>query len=473
MRDAAAPYRPSTAHADLGEGFYDRVAPADFPMRRLRYRDARWAGRIGLAHLDDGAFERHFARFEPLPDNHPQPLALRYHGHQFQVYNPEIGDGRGFLHAQLHDDTDRLLDLATKGSGRTPWSRLGDGRLTLKGGVREVLATRMLEALGVYTSKSFALFETGEGLTRGDEPSPTRSSVLTRLGHSHIRIGTFQRLAAFGDAMRIERLVSHCVRHYLPQAARGNTDAQAAALLGEVCENVARLCAQWMVAGFVHGVLNSDNIVVTGESFDYGPYRFLPNYDPGFTAAYFDETGLYAYGRQPQAVLWNLYRLAECLSLVAEVEKLKAALARFDPAFTAGMGSCVVWRLGLLPRSPALDSELSDKLFLLLRATSAPFEQVMFDWRGGAARRAKALRGPAASIYNGEAFEAFTAALEAYEAAPSTAAAEAYFGAERPVTLLYDDIEALWAPIAERDDWSAFEAKLAAIERVREAHGVG
>ncbi len=206
MRDAS--YRPSTAHADLGEGFYDPVEPADFPMRVVRYRDRRWAARIGLGELDEAAFEKHFARFLPLPENYPHPLALRYHGHQFQVYNPEIGDGRGFLFAQAYDEKDRLLDLATKGSGRTPWSRTGDGRLTLKGGVREVLATRMLEALGVYTSKSFALFETGEPLVRGDEPSPTRSSVLTRLSHSHIRIGTFQRFAAFGDAMRIERLVS-------------------------------------------------------------------------------------------------------------------------------------------------------------------------------------------------------------------------------------------------------------------------
>src|SRR5206468_8151249 len=133
--------------------------------------------------------------FEPLPDNLREPLALRYHGHQFRVYNPEIGDGRGFLFAQMRSGDGRLLDLGTKGSGRTPWSRFGDGRLTLKGGVREVLAAEMLEALGVPTSRAFSLIETGEALTRGDEPSPTRSAVLTRLSWSHIRFGTFQRLA--------------------------------------------------------------------------------------------------------------------------------------------------------------------------------------------------------------------------------------------------------------------------------------
>jgi serine/tyrosine/threonine adenylyltransferase len=472
MSDAPAPYRPSTAHADLGCGFYDPVAPAEFPMRKLRYRDVRWASRIGLGGLDEAGFEKHFARFEPLPDNHPRPLALRYHGHQFQHYNHEIGDGRGFLFAQAHDQQGRLLDLATKGSGRTPWSRSGDGRLTLKGGIREVLATRMLEALGVYTSKSFTLYETGEALMRGDEPSPTRSSVLTRLGHSHIRIGSFQRFAAFGDALRIERLLAHGVRHYLPQSARPATGAQAAAFLGEVCKNVARLCAQWMIAGFVHGVLNTDNIVITGESFDYGPYRFLPNYDPGFTAAYFDETGLYAYGRQPQAVEWNLHRLAECLSLVSEVEPLKEAVSRFEGAFADSLGACAVWRLGLRPGSPVQAGGLADRLFSFLKAASPPFEQVMFDWRGGISRRAKALAGPAAPFYRGEAFESFARALGDYEATPSNAAAEAYFGADRPATLLYDDIEALWAPIAANDDWSLFEAKLAEIERVREAYGV-
>src|SRR5262245_60983925 len=137
------------------------------------------------------------------------------------VYNPDLGDGRGFLFAQLLDERDRLLDLGTKGSGTTPWSRGGDGRLTLKGGVREVLATAMLEALGVPTSKSFSLFETGEELERGDEPSPTRSSVLVRLGHSHVRFGTFQRLRYHGDVAILRLRVESSNEHYRPKAAGG------------------------------------------------------------------------------------------------------------------------------------------------------------------------------------------------------------------------------------------------------------
>src|SRR5206468_2925888 len=164
--------------------------------------------------LDDEAWRAHSARFRPLPGNLPQPLALRYHGHQFRVYNPDIGDGRGFLFGQLRDEAGRLLDLGTKGSGQTPYSRFGDGRLTLKGGMREVLASEMLEALGVDTSRSFSLVETGEALERHDEPSPTRSAVLVRLQHSHIRIGTFQRLAYLDETANLTKLTDYCLQHY-------------------------------------------------------------------------------------------------------------------------------------------------------------------------------------------------------------------------------------------------------------------
>ncbi|MFA7597072.1 MAG: protein adenylyltransferase SelO family protein, partial [Novosphingobium sp.] len=172
-----APYRPDPQIREIAGWIGDPVPAAPFPEARLRFRNQRWAQAVGLGQLGDDAWISHFARFEPLPDNLPEPLALRYHGHQFRVYNPEIGDGRGFLYAQLRDGGGRLLDFGTKGSGQTPYSRRGDGRLTLKGAVREILATEMLEALGVYTSKTFSVIETGESLWRNDEPSPTRSAV--------------------------------------------------------------------------------------------------------------------------------------------------------------------------------------------------------------------------------------------------------------------------------------------------------
>ncbi|MEC7244129.1 MAG: protein adenylyltransferase SelO family protein, partial [Pseudomonadota bacterium] len=173
-------YQPAPIHLALGTAFYDAVQAAEFPKSILRYRNDAAASAIGLDSLSDADFIRHFARFVPLVDNIPQPLALRYHGHQFGVYNPDIGDGRGFLFAQCRQEvTGRVLDLGTKGSGRTPYARTADGRLTLKGAVREILATEMLTALNVPTSQTFCVIETGESLDRQDEPSPTRSAVLT------------------------------------------------------------------------------------------------------------------------------------------------------------------------------------------------------------------------------------------------------------------------------------------------------
>src|SRR5687767_10640103 len=236
----SAAARPSTRHQDLGADFYDVVRPAVFPQHLLRYRNQRWADRVGLDTLTDDEWIANFGRFDPLPGSFAAPLALRYHGHQFRTYNPYLGDGRGFLFAQVHDGEDgRLLDLATKGSGQTPWSRHADGRLTLKGGVREVLATEMLEALGVETSKSFSLIETGEALERGDEPSPTRSSVLVRLSHSHIRIGTFQRLLYLDEPDNIRKLMDYTVRTYMVDAWRDDAADRAASFLEEVCRRVA------------------------------------------------------------------------------------------------------------------------------------------------------------------------------------------------------------------------------------------
>ena len=466
-------YRSSTSHLALGDDFYDIVTPASFPMRILRYRNQRWAARTGLESLTDDEWLRHFGSFEPLPGSFAQPLALRYHGHQFRTYNPYLGDGRGFLFAQLYDTRNgKLLDLGTKGSGQTPWSRHADGRLTLKGGVREVLATEMLEALGVDTSKSFSLIETGEELERSDEPSPTRSSVLVRLSHSHIRIGTFQRLLYLDDTGNISKLLDYTIATYMPDIWRDSEAERACAFLEEVCRRVARMGAQWLAAGFVHGVLNTDNINVTGESFDYGPWRFLPAYDPAFTAAYFDETGLYAFGRQPDALLWNLFRLAECFLPLADQDRLEASLAVFEPALHREFAAAIIRRLGLRSHGPDLDGALARNLWTFLHGTKAPFEQVFFDWFGGLRSIERARRSPSASFYADAAFQPFRAALEAFEPLSWIDLAHAYFARETPCTMLIDEVEALWEPIAVRDDWSAFHSKLAGIRQMADAYGM-
>ena len=174
------------------------------------------------------------------------------------------------------------------------------------------------------------MFETGEALERGDEPSPTRSSVLTRLSHGHIRIGTFQRLAFFGEAENIDEARPLLPRQSLRRAA-GDDDAENALRLFDlVSQATATLAASYLAAGFVHGVLNSDNINITGESFDYGPWRFTPEWDPDFTAAYFDHYGLYSFGRQPEAIHWDLAQFAGCLSLVAEAPPLSEMLGELE-----------------------------------------------------------------------------------------------------------------------------------------------
>lgn len=465
-----ARYQPDSAFARFSGGapFCDRVAPAEFPRAILRYRNERWARAVGLGHLTDAEWIGHFGRFHPLPDNLPAPLALRYHGHQFRAYNPDIGDGRGFLFAQLRDGQGRLLDLGTKGSGRTPYSRTADGRLTLKGGVREILATEMLEALGVYTSKTFSVIETGESLVRGDEPSPTRSSVLVRLGHSHVRFGVFQRLAFEDDGAAIERLVDYCVAQFEPDLA-GASDL-VPRWYARVIARTARLAAQWMAAGFVHGVLNTDNMNVTGESFDYGPWRFLPFTDFGFTAAYFDQTGLYAYGRQPEAALWNLTRLGGALSLVADAKALNEALAEFPNSFERSMASAFLGRLGLTA-SGGGDFEGVVALLQWMEATRIPFERVFFDWFCGRASAARAAASPHAALYADAAFAPIRAFIEAREPLRPARLEDSYFSGA-PCTMLIDEVEALWADIAARDDWTAMEAKLTAIGAMRAALGI-
>ena len=462
---------PAQSHADLGRDFFDPVAAADFPKTILRHRDQRWAERIGLGDLTEDEWLKHFGRFEPLPGSLPKPLALRYHGHQFRTYNPDLGDGRGFLFAQCVDPVDgRLLDLATKGSGKTPWSRGGDGRLTLKGGVREVLATEMLEALGVYTSKSFSLVETGEELYRGDEPSPTRSSVLTRLSHSHIRIGTFQRLTYLEDTDNLRRLVDYSIANYYPHLA-GAADP-AAALLEVVVEKVARLGAQWIAAGFVHGVLNTDNINITGESFDYGPWRFLPVYDPDFTAAYFDQTGLYSFGRQPDTLAWNLTRLAECLLPLSNIEALEPALNTVWPIFRTQLPLAMLRRLGLSARDEDSNNAFVTALFGFLSASKAPYEQFFFDWRGGSLSAERAARGPSADFYATDAFRPLADLLETFGPSDDVNLDHPYFAREKPRTMLIDEMEAIWAPIAERDDWALFHQTLSEIAEMRAAYGI-
>ena len=337
-------YEPSIEH--LGnDDYYDVVAAADFPSHELRWRNDDVLIQFGLdpKSVSDEDFIEAFGRFqgrEPL-------MALRYHGYQFGHYNPQLGDGRGFLFGQVRALDGKLYDLGTKGTGPTPYSRGGDGRLTLKGGVREVLAAEMLHRMGVRTSRCLSLVETGEGLYRGDEPSPTRSSVMIRVQESHIRFGTFERLDFLGRRDLIGRLLDHVIEVYYPHLV---SEADRYAMFyAELTQRVATLVAQWMAAGFCHAVLNTDNMAITGESFDYGPFAFIPTLDPAFTAAYFDNGGRYAYSNQATMCKWNLQMLQSPLKHVISSGDLEAGLDGYDEHYGMVYRTLMLAKLGFGP----------------------------------------------------------------------------------------------------------------------------
>ena len=452
----ATDYRADTPIAALAGWLGDPVKPAAFPNHTLRFRNDRWAAATGLAGLADEEWVRHFGRFEPLPGNLGEPLALRYHGHQFRNYNPDIGDGRGFLFAQLRDCGGRLLDLGTKGSGQTPYSRDGDGRLTLKGAVREILATEMLEALGVHTSKTFSVIETGEQLWRGDEPSPTRSAVLVRLSHGHIRIGTFQRLMALRDTEHMALLVDYCLETFPggdPPAGAPGREEPAVRLMHQVIERMADLAASYMVAGFVHGVLNSDNMNISGESFDYGPWRWLPQWDPGFTAAYFDHSGLYSFGRQPEAIHWNCAQLAIALRLLAQSGPLIGAIERFGDLYQRSMTRRFTWRLGVEPRGSEDDTALIAAAERHMREAAIAPDSFFFRHRGARNRPGDEF----GELLGGYCSAGADDALWQDSAAPS---------------LVIDEVERIWNAIDRDDDWRPLAEKIAAIRNLGKALGV-
>lgn len=441
-------------------GLWVPVEAARFPQHILRFRNDRRAASIGLDGLSDAEWTGHFGHFAPLAGSLEQPLALKYHGHQFRVYNPDIGDGRGFLFAQMRDSTGRLMDLGTKGSGQTPYSRFGDGRLTLKGGVREIVATEMLEALGVPTSGTFSVIETGEALERGDEPSPTRSCVLVRLSHSHIRIGSFQRAAAIGDTALLEELISYALdRLYRVEA----NDAPAVQLLNLVVERTADLAASYMVAGFVHGVLNSDNINITGESFDYGPWRFTPYWDARFTAAYFDHQGLYAFGRQAEAIHWDVAQLAIALRTISDSAPLVEALERFPALYAEALRRRFCWRLGIRQPDAEAAKRLVEQAVRAMIGDEVGIDRFFFDWRGGSLRDAAAI-----ARYDNEKWVTFKELIEPCR--DETSHSHPYWRGDAPCSMPIEEVERLWAAIEGGDDWQPLYAKIAQIRDMGAAH---
>ncbi len=336
------------SYAGLPAHFHARVAPTPVSKPRLVQLNRPLAHYLGLdpALLESEAGVAMLAG-NRLPES-ALPLAMAYAGHQFGHFVPQLGDGRAVLLGELLARDGIRHDIQIKGAGRTPFSRGGDGRAALRPMVREYLASEAMAALGVPTQRALALLETGEEVWR-EEAEP--GGLLIRVARSHIRVGTFEYFFRNGDHEAVRILADYVIdRHYPDVREAANPYL---ALLKGISERTADLIADWLAVGFIHGVMNTDNLSVTGETIDYGPFGFMDEFDPGQVYSSIDRGGRYAYNRQPAIAHWNLTRLAETLLPLLDPDEKKAvataeqSLDSFAPRFEAAWQAALRRKLGL------------------------------------------------------------------------------------------------------------------------------
>ncbi|PTY38052.1 hypothetical protein BGP77_16485 [Saccharospirillum sp. MSK14-1] len=284
------------------------------------------------------------------------PIAEKYAGHQFGVWNPDLGDGRGLLLGEWSDADGRAWEFHLKGAGKTPFSRFGDGRAVLRSSIRELLASEAMHALGIPTTRALALIGSDEPVQRERMES---AAMLTRVTPSHIRFGHFEWFAYSNQPDQVAALVEHCLTHHFPQCRN------AAEFFNEVVERTARLIAHWMAYGFCHGVMNTDNMSILGETFDYGPYAFLDATIPDFICNHTDAQGRYAFHRQPEVAFWNLQCLAQALSSQVGSADLKAGLNRYADVYNQHFLTLMGERLGLTQLDERDQELISDWMHLL------------------------------------------------------------------------------------------------------------
>ncbi len=340
----------SSYATDLDDQFRIVWEGADVPDPRVILLNAALAAELGLdvgrLGSRDGAELLSGMR---APDG-SRPVAQVYAGHQFGGFSPRLGDGRALLLGEIRDSCGRRWDLHLKGSGPTPFSRGGDGKAVLGPVLREYLMGEAMHALGVPTTRGLAALVTGEEIVRQGGPKP--GAILARVASSHLRVGTFEYFAARGDDDRVRRLVDYSLERHDP--ALLEAEDPALELFRAVRDRQATLVARWMGVGFIHGVMNTDNTAISGETIDYGPCAFMDAYDPATVFSSIDRNGRYAYGRQPSVMQWNLARFAETLLPLFDVEDRDAAAAlatdevgRFGPLFLEEWTRVMRGKLGL------------------------------------------------------------------------------------------------------------------------------
>jgi serine/tyrosine/threonine adenylyltransferase len=291
-----------------------------------------------------------------------EPIALAYAGHQFGNYSPRLGDGRALLLGEIVDPAGRRRDLHLKGSGRTRFARGGDGKAAVGPMLREYVISEAMHALGIPTTRSLAVIATGEYIARDTGMLP--GAVLARIASSHLRVGSFQYAAATGDIELLQRLVGHAITRHVPEAAA--TANPALGLFEHVVAVQAELVAQWMNVGFIHGVMNTDNTTISGESIDYGPCAFMDRFDLATVFSSIDHGGRYAYGNQPQILQWNLARLAEALLPLIDPDTERAVVLATEALHRFGDHYLRAWRSGLRRKLGLVgdDGDVGDVAFL-------------------------------------------------------------------------------------------------------------
>jgi uncharacterized protein YdiU (UPF0061 family) len=358
-------------------GFYEPWQPATVRQPVLLFFNRGLAEelRLGLERQDDTALANLFAG-NTLPEG-AQPIAQAYAGHQFGQFNPQLGDGRALLIGEVIDRHGQRRDIAFKGSGRTPFSRRGDGKAAVGPMLREVLIGEAMQALGIPTTRALAVVATGEPVFR-ERTLP--GAILTRVAASHLRVGTFQYFAAHGSPEQVRRLADYAIARHYPEARQA--DRPYLAFLSAVAERQAALIARWMHVGFIHGVMNTDNMGIPGESIDFGPCAFMEAYDPRAVFSSIDEMGRYAYAEQPGIARWNLARLAETLlplidaneghAITLATEVIDAFPERYQHHWLAGLRA----KLGLsgqVASGDAADTALGESWLDLLHAQGVDF----------------------------------------------------------------------------------------------------
>jgi uncharacterized protein YdiU (UPF0061 family) len=373
-------FRFDNSYARDLPGFYVPWKPAAVAAPRLLYLNEALAEELGLEAAalqgEDGA-----ALFagNTLPDG-AEPLAQAYAGHQFGGFSPQLGDGRALLLGEVVDRLGRRRDLAFKGSGRTPFSRGGDGKAAIGPMLREVLVGEGMHALGIPTTRALAVAATGEPVYR-ERVLP--GAVLTRVALSHLRVGTFQFFAARGDTDKLRQLADYAIARHDPDLA--GTPERYLTLLRRVAQRQAALVARWMNVGFIHGVMNTDNMTISGETIDYGPCAFMEAYDPQAVFSSIDHQGRYAYSNQPLIARWNLARLGETLLPLISQDDTEPALSRavaqattvideFPALYAAALLQGRRAKLGLQHAGDdAADTALAEDFLTLMHAQGVDF----------------------------------------------------------------------------------------------------